>query len=458
MKKLPSLILIGLLGLNKFGLTQDLASESFGLSQCLDYAMDHSQILLNSNLDIDISNAKIGEIRSAGLPQVDAKIFLNYNFELRKSILPAETFAPPGDTTIPADSELILAFGTKYDGDAFFQASQLLFDGSYFVGLQAARTYKDLSSKNFIKTRIDVVNAVYKAYYLVLINREKLVAAESNLTRLKSLLDETNEMYTAGFAEKIDVSRIQVNYNNLNAAKLTLERAVVVSEYLLKYQMGMPVNLQINFTGSLKGVQEVLKEKPKTEGFDYDDRIEYSILQTNEGLQELDIKNTKMQFYPNLYAIGRYGWNTMTNKTGQIFELKDRWLNYGFVGLQLSVPIFDGMRKRYIIQQSKIELQKVKNNFDLLENNINTEIRQNNDALLASLDQLDIQEQNMDLAKEIFEVTKTKFQAGIGSNIDLINADDSYVSAQVNYYDALYSAILSKITLEKSLGHLDHNN
>ncbi len=458
MKKLPKIILISLLAMLPLGSYSQEGGQSFGLEDCLSYAMENAQMLLNSQLDIEKSAAKVGEIRSLGLPQVDAKMFLNYNFSIRKSLLPASTFAAPGDTTIPPGTEVELAFGTKYDGDAFFQASQLLFDGSYFVGLQAARAYKELSTHQMVQTRIDVVENVYKGYYLVLINREKLVAAESNMERLESLLKETEAMQKAGFAESIDVSRIRVNYNNLKASKLTLERAVAISEALLKFQMGMPTSDEVSFTGKLDGVEDVLKEKPKVEDFTYTDRIEYTILQDGEGLQELDVKNTKMQYYPNLYAIGRYGWNTMTNNTDQIFSFSDRWLNYGFVGLQLSVPIFDGMRKHYMIQQSKIELAKIKNHYDMLENSINTEIQSSNDALLASLDQLDVQKQNMELAKEVFEVTQTKFKQGVGSNIDLINADDSYVNAQASYYDALYNAIVAKITLEKSLGHLDYNN
>ena len=437
---------------------QEQFKSSYGLEDCLSFAMDHNQILLNSDLDIDKAGAQIGEIRSAGLPQVEGKLFLNHNFELRKSLLPASTFAAPGDTSIPADAEVQLAFGTKYDGDFFFQASQLLFDGSYFVGLQAARAYKDLSSKQFVETRIDVVEAVYKSYYLVLVNREKIKALESNIERLETLLNETEAMHKAGFAEKIDVTRIRVNYNNLVASKAVQERGLAISEQLLKFQMGMPVQTEVQFTGNLDGVEDVLKERPSVDNFTYEDRIEYSILQTGEGLQELDVKNIKMQYYPNLYAIGRYGWNTMTNNTDNLFDFNDRWLNYGFVGLQLSIPIFQGMRRHYMIQQSRIELDKIKNQFDLLENNINTEIQSSNDALLANLDQLDVQKQNMDLAKEVFDVTKTKFQEGVGSNIDLINADDSYVTAQATYYDALYNAIVSKIVLEKSLGNLDYKN
>ncbi len=459
MKKLPSIpLIITLLFIWANLKAQDLSLTNYGIEECLQYAVEHNQNLLNSNLDIQKAGAQIGEIRASGLPQIDGKFFLNYNFELRKSLLPASTFAAPGDTTIPSDAEVQLAFGTKYDGDAFFQASQLLFDGSYFVALQASRTYRDLSTKEYIKTRIDVVDAIYKAYYLVLINREKLKALDSNIERLENLLKETEAMQEAGFAEKIDVSRIKVNYNNLVASKMVNQRALAISEQLLKFQMGMPVSNEINITGQLDGVEEILKESPQTSGFSPEQRIEYSILQTGEGLQELDIKNVKMQYYPNLYAIGRYGWNTMTNSADEIFDFDDRWLNYGFVGLQLSIPIFDGMRKHYKIQQSKIELSKIKNRFDMLENSINTEIQSSNDALLASLDQLDVQKQNMELAKEVFDITRTKFQEGVGSNIDLINADDSYVSAQATYYDALYNAIVAKITLEKSLGHLDYNN
>ena len=405
---------------------------------------------------MDKAKYQVGEIRSAGLPQIDAGLTVNYNFEVRKTLLPFSTFGGSGDSLMANDTEVALAFGTPYDGDFGFRGSQLLFDGSYFVGLSAAKTYRELATKQYQQTRIDVVDAVFKAYYLVLVNREKLKASESNTERLKSLLEETQAMYDAGFAEEIDVKRIQVNYNNLEVSTRVFERAVEVSEYLLKYQMGMPVNERIRITGSLDGVKSILEKKPNVNQFEYSNRIEYSVLETNRNLKELEVKNTNVQYLPNLYLIGSIGWNTNAAESSQLLELQDRWLNYGLVGIQMTIPIFDGLRKKYQIEQSKIDLMQIENNYALLKNSINTEVRQSVDGLQASMDQLVVQEQNMDLAKEVFDVSKTKYQEGVGSNIELINADDSYVTAQVDYYDALYSAILAKIALEKSLGNLDY--
>lgn len=433
----------------------NLSLPNYDLQACLDYAIENSQVLQNSVYEIDKAKSKVGEVRAVGLPQIEAGLTVNYNYEVRKTLLPFSTFGG-GDSTVPGDPEVALAFGTPYDGDFGFRASQLLFDGSYFVGLSAAKTYRELASKQFQQTRIDVVDAVFKAYYLVLVNREKLKASESNTERLKSLLDETQKMYEAGFAEEIDVKRIRVNYNNLAVSTRVFERAVVVSEYLLKYQMGMPVNERIRITGDLNGVKEILEKKPEVGNFQYQDRIEYSVLETNRNLKHLEVKNTNVQYLPSLYLIGTLGWNTNAAEASQLTNFSDRWLSNGLIGIQMTIPIFDGLRKKYQIEQSKIDLMQIENNNALLENSINTEVRQSVDGLQASMDQLIVQEENMNLAKEVYDVSRTKFQEGVGSNIELINADDSYITAQVDYYDALYTAILSKISLEKSLGKLDY--
>lgn len=422
--------------------------NSYSLEQAIDYALENSQNLENAKLDVKAALYEIGKIRSAGLPQVNASLGLNWNYSIRKTLLPASTFDP----NAPEDLELELAFGTKYDGDANIGLSQLIFDGSYFVGLQAARMYKLYSEQELVMTKVDVVDAVVKSYYMVLINKVRYDRLKSNEERLTKLLSETEALYKQGFAEKIDVSRIQVSFNNLKAQTNQMERLIQLSEYLLKVQMGLNVDDPIALTDEIDNLPEKLKEAPTTSDFSYGNRIDYQLLNSGEELQKLDIRNYKVQYYPNLYLIGAYGRNTNAISFDQYTEFGNRWLEYGLVGVQMNVPIFDGLRKKYSIQKSKIELEKIENQKSLMENSIDTEIKQKEDGLINSLEMMDVQKQNYDLAEEIYETTNIKFQEGVGSNLELVDANNSLVDAEAIYFDALYNAIVAKTELEKALG------
>ncbi len=423
-------------------------SNSYSLKDAVAYALENSTNFKNADLEVQAALYEIGKIRSAGLPQINASLGLNYNYILRKSILPESTFNP----NAAADSELRIPFGTKYDGDANIGLSQLLFDGSYFVGLQAAKMYKLYSEQERTLTKIDVVDMVTKSYYLVLINKIRYDRIISNQERLKKLLDETEIMYQNGFAEKIDVSRIKVSYNNIQAQMNQTERLIVLSEMMLKIQMGLDVKEPIMLTEKIEDLPELLNQQIKSEDFNHSNRIDYQLLNSGELLQQLDIKNYKVQYYPNLYLNGVYGHNTNAVNFDQYTDIGDRWLPYGLVGLKLNVPIFDGLRKSYSIQKSKIELEKIENSRELLENSIETEIQQKKDELKSSLELMQVQKMNYELAEEIYETTNIKYQEGIGSNLEVVDANSSLIDAQVIYFDALYNAVVARVELEKALG------
>lgn len=420
---------------------------SFSLQQCIDYALEHNQNLINAAYEKDIADTQVKETLSRGLPQVNINSGLNYNYELQKSLLPATIFDP----NAAAGEEVQFAFGQAYDGNIALSASQLLFDGSFFVGLQAAKTYRELSSKEHIKTQIDVVEAVSKAYYNVLVNEERLTLLDVNLSRLDSLLRDTKGLMEAGFAEKIDVSRIQVQYNNLKVQLSNTKQLLELSNDLLKFQMGAGQNDELTLTDELEAVDFSGVENSD---FDYNERIEYSQLQTNLALVNLDMKNNKVQYFPTLYANFNYGYNTQTGESSKLFE-GSRWLNFGAVGLSLSMPIFDGFLKSSRIQKNRIQAKQIEQSFDLLENSIDLEIKQAKVNMNTAIDNMVVQKENADLAREIYDIAKIKYQEGVGSNLEVTNADADYKEAQTNYYDALYAALVAKVELEKAYGRLN---
>lgn len=444
-------MLISLWGNSK---AQDSAQQTYSLAEAINYALQHSITVKNSQLDAKSASARVGEIRAIGLPQVTGSASITDNAIIQTTFLPAVFFWRPdsGTPPPPADAPPIpVNFGTQWIGGASVSAEQLLFDGSYFVGLKAAGTYKELAQKNLAQSKIEVAESVAKAYYSTLVNQERLELLRTNVTRLDTLLVETRIIFENGLAEKIDVDRIEVQLNNLKTERAKVERIVDLSYNLLKFQMGLPLESPLSLTDQLSDIQMESFTAAPSGDFNYSQRIEYSILQTQKELANLDIRNIRMGYYPRLSAFGNYGYNVGSN-TFDIFSR--RWFNYASLGVQLSVPIFDGLTKHYKIQQAKITYEKANQSGEQLKQNIDLQIRQASISLNNALESLENQRRNMELAKEVSRVAEIKYQEGVGSNIEVINAEAAYKEAQTNYYSALYDALVAKVDLEKATGRL----
>lgn len=446
MNRLIILLIATTLILPDQGKAQD-ALYNMTLQEAVEHALVHNQNILNAQLDEISAEALVKENIATGLPQINGSIELADNFELPTSFLPAEFF--PGGT--PGE-KLPVQFGTKYSGNAIIEANQMLFDGVFFVGLEAAKTFQELSTKEHIKTKIDVIEAVTKAYYNVLVSKLTLELVEKNYGRLDTLLNETKAMYESGFAERIDVGRVQVQYNNIRVNKDNTRRMLAISESLLKFQMGMPVENKLTLTDELS---LEMFDDAKEEAFNYDQRVEYSILQTRERLALLDIKVTKVQYLPSLDLYANVGAVAGTGSGANLFNLGNEWFWFGIVGVRMSIPIFDGLQKHRVVQQKKAKLNKIYNSYDLLKNSIDLEIQQTRVAYSNSVDFMNVQLENVKISEEVYNVSKTKYQQGVGSNIEVINADADYKEAQTNFFTALYSALLSKVDYDKAIGNLN---
>ncbi|KAA9325012.1 TolC family protein [Adhaeribacter soli] len=422
------------------------APQAFSLQQAIEYALQNQQRMKIAHNDTKIAKAKVGEIRSIGLPQINVGAEVGNNFEPMRNFFPAEFFGGKAGEYVPVQ------FTPNYTGQAAISASQLVFDGTYLVGLKAASTFTQLSKKALTQTEIEITEQVSKAYYGVLVSRERMKLLEQNLNRLDTLLKQTTEMYKNGFAEKLDVDRLQVAFNNLQVDQQRTDRLVVLSEDLLKFQMGLKQTEPILLTEQLSNV-EVDMAKTNTEGFNYSNRIEYSILETQRDLALLDIKAKRAGYYPQLALNARYGWNTANNNFDAITK-SGNWLNFGYVGLGINIPVFDGLRKSYQLQQAKLTLENTNAGLKLMEQGIDLELTQYSTNLSNNLKVLESQKRNLVLAEDIARVSKIKYQEGVGSNLEVITAETDLRAAQTNYYAALYDALISKVDLDKATGTL----
>lgn len=442
MNKLILIIIAGALLIPK-QINAQTEQYSMSVQEAVDYALVHNQNILNAQLDVVAAEGFVKENIATGFPQVNANIDLGNNIELPTSFLDSGFFGGTEGERFPVQ------FGTKFSGNATLTANQMVFDGVFFVGLEAARTFQALSTKNQIKTKIDVVEAVTKAYYNVLVNELTLELEEKNYGRLDTLLNETKAMYESGFAERIDVSRVRMQYNNIKVNRDNSRKMLVIAESLLKFQMGMPVERQLLLTDVLS--QDMFSDAPE-ESFNYDQRIEYSILQTREKLAILDIKRTKVEYLPSIDLYANVGAIAGTGLAGDLFNIGDEWFTFSAVGLRMKIPIFDGLRKHMTVQQKKAKLSQLNNSFDLLKNGIDLEIQQARITYSNSVDYMNVQQENVKISEDVYNVTKIKYQQGVGSNIEVITADAAYKEAQTNYFIALYTALLSKVEYNKALG------
>lgn len=483
---LTGLLVTGILGWATPAVQAQQTPQALSLQQSIDYALQNQPNMKNAQLQNKIAASRIGQIRSAGLPQINAGADVGNNVVLQKTLLDPNTFGggtqqititPDNLNTLNTGQKVVLnpefvkatdplppqtiAFGLQYAGSAAVSASQLLFDGSYLIGLKAAKVYTDLSQKQAQQTEIDVIDQVTKAYYSVLVSRERLALLDRNIARLENQLREVSEIYKQGFAEKIDVDRLQVAYNNLKVEKEKATRLVLLGVDLLKFQMGMDLKQPIELTDKLDNAV-VEAQAIANSNFDYSQRIEYSILETQRDLAKLDIKNKQSGYYPKLLLNGRYGYSGSSNSFRDLARFKmdvaeksyPNWFNFAFVGVSLQVPIFDGLRKKYEIQQAKLTLETLDNGFRTLQQSIDLQLNQSNTSLQNALQVIKSQKESLDLATEVVRVSNIKFKEGVGSNLEVITAETELRQAQTNYYAAIYDALIAKVDLQKATGTL----
>ncbi len=447
MKKLLVLaaFLVAATGLQQSS-AQGSGGQKMGLQEAIKYGIEHRATVQNARIDTEIAKAKVGEIRAIGLPQINGAVDAARGQQ--PFFLPG-AFIPDG----PADELIGLQSPLSYSGSAGLTFSQLLFDGSYLIGLKASRTYTELSRKQLHQTEIEVADAVTRAYYTVLVTDSRMALVDQNISRLDTVLRQTRAMFNEGFAESIDADRIEVSLNNLKAEREKIIRLQQLSYQLLKYQMGMPQTEQLSLTGNLRDIE--IDARQSATNTDYSKRIEYSILETQKELSTLDLKNNRAGYYPKLFLSGRYGAMTQTTAFADLTkDISNRYFQYHNIGVSLQMPIFDGLQRNYLVQQAKLNLKKVDNGFNELKQAIDLQNQQAATNVQNSLEQLEISKRNMTLAREVARVTGIKFREGVGSNIEVVTAETALKEAETNYFNALYDLVISQVDLQKAQGTL----
>lgn len=418
------------------------------LDESINLAIENNENLKNSYLEEKISKAITKEYLSIGLPQINFDGGVKYNHEVQKSLIDISRFMPG----VPEGTEQEVQFGQTYDGRMDLFLNQMIFNGSYFVGLSAAKELVNLSEKLTKRDIIDINESVQKAYYTVLNTKKRIELVDINISRLSTLLNQTQKLFENGFVEKLDVDRIRVSYNNLKSEKIKADRLYQLSKKVFNFQIGVPVGTDIQLVGEL--TEDLVSSfNYSLEDFDYSKRIEYSILQTDKNLKFYDLKNNRSQYLPQVYANYNYGYNTSSSDYNVFFD-SNRWKSFGTLGFKIIVPIFDGFLKRSKINQSKYKIEQVENQMLFLERSINLQVNQSILSYENTKETILVSKQNLDLAEGVYKATELKFKEGVGSNLELIDSNNSLKIAQNQYYNSLYESVIASIEIKKTLGTL----
>ncbi|WP_291855897.1 TolC family protein [Marinilabilia sp.] len=426
---------------------------SLTLEQAMEYASAHAYQKISSEYDVASAKKKIWETIASGLPQIDFSAKYNHSIDVPVSLLPAEIIPedmrPPG---IETGDKIPVSFGTAYDGSYSFSVSQMIFDGSYFVGLQATQVFLDLTRHQTTKTEIEIRDAVAKAYFLVLSARENLQAFEENLTVNKSLLKETEALFENGFRESMDVSQLRLMVRESEKQIVEVKRNEEVALAVLRFSLGVEEEQPIKLTNDLLSLSErATNGEAKKSGWSPEEHIDYKVASTNVESEKLQFKNIKSQYLPQLNAFYTY------QKTGYGDEWNifgDEWYKSQFVGLSVSVPVFSSGMRNAQAQQQKLAWEKSKN----IRTQTMQQIKMQGLTALtdynSAIDQYEIALDSKALAYDIYEKTRTKFTNGMIGSFELTQQQGQYIQAQISHVQAALAVLNSRIAYLKATGKL----
>ena len=415
----------------------------FSLQEALTYATGHAFENISAEYDIQESQKKVWEYLAKGMPQVNVSGQFSDNLSLQENIF-SMAFEDGRVETIKAK------FGQKYNMNLAGNASQMIFDGTYFLGVRASKIYVELSEKNKVKTEIAVRGAVTESYYLALIAGKNVEKFKANLHIMEQTLNETSAYFQNGFREQTDVDQVKLMVNNQKNLVLEAERQQMITQVVLKYAMGIAMEQPIVLSDQLDNLIIPVEANLVTnEPYQYESNIDFSIMETQEEAQRLILKNEKMQFLPKLDAFFNYNYIRFGDKLNSTDKT-----NASMWGLTLNVPVFASGMKRSRVNQEKIKFLKLQNQKTQLEEGLKQAhlVAQSNleNAKAVYLNNKEGEE----IAGRIVEKTRIKFANGLSSSTELSQNESQYIQAQMNQIQSTINLMKAHIEYQKAIGQL----
>jgi outer membrane protein len=436
----PLTVALLLIGTAAMAQTEGPAAP-MSLKACIEFTLANNPSIPIYTNDIQTANQQKMELLSGYMPQVNGVLGWDDNLKRQVTVIPG--------AVVGQSEDLQVQFGNQYNINAVVQADQIIYDQTLLSGLKAIKPNMEAAQLKKEKNDDDLIYNTATAYYQVIGLKEKLRLLNENERKFNDLLRIQQLQYDKGILKKVDLDRVKVALNNIRSQKEYAQTGLELAINRLKVSMGMPMDKPLTVADSVVSLQEVAL--PAASDFQPQNTWELKIQAKNMVLQSINHNRKRAGFAPTLAFYAKYGWQSFGNDFAQSF---DNWFDYSAIGLRLTVPIFDGLRKASQIRQSSLAMSNARIGFQITENNLRVADQNANLVLLNAFNSLQNNKENIVLAKDVFDNSSLQYQNGVASLADLLNAEYAYKEAQSNYLDALIGHLVAKVEVEKIKGNL----
>ena len=483
MKNSKLIILFSLLlsmGLFTPGNSQDLPEKLvLNLQGAVDHALSYNKSLKNSRMEVERARARNWEAISQGLPQIDGGMdyssYFNYELEFSFSMGDGSDFTQDQLQDAFNQTQAVFPFytpqdlavhgaNTYYDGvlqgmlppstillsdqaSAKLMVNQLIFSGQYIIGIQTAKLAMLISEQNLDFSELNIKESVISSYYLVLITEESLDIVKQNLENLEETLEQTEIMYRTGMAEQTDVDQIRITANQLANATTSLQRSLELNYNLLRFQLGLEANVDIELTDNLEGLFTSMQvETALDQPFNVDDNVTYKIMKTQEEINKKMLGLEQWNYAPTITGFYNYNAKILTTD----FDMNPNHM----IGLSMGVPIFSSGMRKARVDQARIDYNMAQVNRDIMEDQLLLQEKQYKYNLQNSLENFFTQQENVEVAQRVYDSYRRKFEQGMATSLELTQANDNYLNAENNYLTAIMEVMNAKLQLDKLMNTL----
>ncbi len=435
------------------GYSQTQATKtSFSLQEAQEYALQNGYSVTDKRLEYEKARKTIKETAAAGLPQITADAQYTYNAKILGQPVPANLFDP----NAPEDKIAYAPFGVPHQTRANLSLNQLIFDGSYFVALQATQVVKDIASLDIQKAEIDIRTDVANAYYGVLVTREAREIAQENLKVIEENYRETKALYENGFLEEQDADQLELLMNNLSNNVRNFSRQEELAYQLLKFYMGLPLETEVSLTSTVDELSALNNSETVllTDQFLLENHIDYRIAQNNLRAASLQLKNEKAGYLPSLSFFALHSQLNADNNDFNAFSYDRFWADGTSLGLNLNWTLFSGLARPAKVQKAKIDVQRTQLAITITQSQLQLAYEQAKSDYQFAVDNYNTQKKNVVISQKIRDRTLIKFKEGLSSSLELTQAENQLLTAQSDYLNAMQSLLTAKENVQKAIGKL----
>ncbi|MFK8046568.1 MAG: TolC family protein [Crocinitomicaceae bacterium] len=419
--------------------------SSFSVAEAEQYATEHAEKIRNANLDIQAAEKKIWETIAIGLPQVSIDGQFQQLIDIPVSVVPANVFNPAA----PEGELAALEFGVEYSMNAGIGVNQLLFDGSYIVGLQFSKFYKKIAQTALEKTEQDTRAYVREAYYNALTAQRNVDLLDSIAVTTKQLWEQSKGYYDAGFMLQEDLDQFEIAFNRMELNLSNANNQLQIAKNFLKLQMGIPLQNDIQLSQSFdQVVAEIESNNPALKSFSIENNFNYILMDQQKVLSEYALKNEKAAYLPQAFAFFNHQQNGFGSEF-MFFQSSQEWFPTTAWGIGLKIPVTSSGQRIAKVQQAEIKLQQNQNNVDELKRTLSFQELQLKSMFINAYEKMHLEEKNVALAQNIYSKALARKKEGAVSALDVTQKQNQLLQAEGSYIGAVMEMLNYKIQIDK---------